>query len=170
MWLLLEDKDNITISNTSGDIIGVDVSGSGNVIGKNIVVGNGTINVDPDRLSKIKSSEYAESINDFSQDINNQLKGYQLKEEQVKSINQAVDNLAEEVQDIKPDQQEVDYVKQTAIESKTATLIQKVLSVLPQTAEVVATFTPLAPFSKLLGKGIKSIVEAIQKSMNNSNK
>ena len=167
---MLEDKDNITISNTSGDIIGVDVSGSGNVIGKNIVVGNGTINVDPDRLSKIKSSEYTESINDFSQDINNQLKGYQLKEEQVKSINQAVDNLAEEVQDIKPDQQEVDYVKQTAIESKTATLIQKVLSVLPQTAEVVATFTPLAPFSKLLGKGIKSIVEAIQKSMNNSNK
>lgn len=168
MWLLLEDKSNIIISNTSGDIIGVDVSGSGNIIGKNIVVGNGTINADPDRLSKIKSSEYAESIKDFSQVINNKLKGYQLKEEQVKSINQAVDNLAEEVQDIKPDQQEVDYVKQTAVESKTATLIQKVLSVLPQTAEVVATFTPLAPFSKLLGKGIKSIVEAIQKSLNNS--
>ncbi len=82
------------------------------------------INVISDRLSKIKSSEYAESIKDFSQVINNQLKGYQLKEEQVKSINQAVDNLAEEVQDIKPDQQEVDYVKQTAVESKTATLIQ----------------------------------------------
>ena len=78
MWLLLEDNDNITISNTRGDIIGVDVSGSGNIIGKNIVVGNGIINVDPDRLSKIKSSEYAESIKDFSQVINNKLKGYQL--------------------------------------------------------------------------------------------
>ena len=167
---MLEDKDNIAISNTSGDVVGVDVSGSGNIIGKNTVVGNGTINVNPDRLSKIKSSEYAESIKDFSQVINNKLKGYQLEEEQVKSINQAVDNLAEEVQDIKPDQQEVDYVKQTAVEAKTATLIQKVLSVLPQTAEVVATFTPLAPFSKLLGKGIKTIVEAIQKSLNNSNK
>lgn len=167
---MLEDKDNISISNTSGDIIGIDVSGSGNIIGKNIVVGNGTINVDPAKLSKIQSSEYAESIKDFSQVINNQLKGYQLKEEQVKSINQAVDNLAEEVQDIKPDQQQVDYVKQTAVESKTATLIQKVLSVLPQTAEVVATFTPLAPFSKLLGKGIKNIVEAIQKSLNDSKK
>ena len=55
---MLEDKDNITISNTSGDVIGVDVSGSGNVIGKNIVVGNGTINLDPERLSKIKSSEF----------------------------------------------------------------------------------------------------------------
>ena len=87
---MLEEKDNITISNTSGAVIGVDVSGSGNVMGKNIVVGNGTINLDPERLSKIKSSEYAESIKDFSQVINNQLKGYQLKEEQVKSINQAV--------------------------------------------------------------------------------
>jgi hypothetical protein len=48
----LEDKDNITISNTTGDIIGVDVSGSGNISGKNIVVVNGTINVDSDRLSK----------------------------------------------------------------------------------------------------------------------
>ncbi len=167
---MLEDKDNITISNTSGDVVGVDFSGSGNIIGKKIVVGNGTINVNPDRLSKIKSSEYAESIKDFSQVINNELKGYQLEEVQVKPINQAVDNLAEEVQDINPDQKEVDYVKQTAVEAKTATLIPKVLPVLPQTAEIVATFTPLAPFSKLLGKGIKNIVEAIQKSLNNSNK
>jgi hypothetical protein len=169
MLLLFEDKDNISISNTEGDVFGVGVSGPGNIIGKDIVVGNGTINVDVDTLSKIESNEYAESLKDFSQAVNNRLKGLQVKEEQVNSINQDVDDLAKEVQDIKPDQQKVDYIKKIAVESKTATLIQRVLSVLPQTAEVITTFTPLAPFSKLLGKGVKNIVEAIQKSNSNSN-
>lgn len=72
--------------------------------------------------------------------------------------------LANEVKDIKPGKEkEIDYVKQTVVESKTATLIQKVLNVLPQAAETAATFTPLAPFSKLIGKGIQGIVDAIKK-------
>ena len=44
---------------------------------------------------------------------------------------------------------------------KTATTIQKVLDVLPKAAEIAATFTPLAPFSKLIGKGVIQIVDAI---------
>jgi hypothetical protein len=41
--------------------------------------------------------------------------------------------------------------------------IRKVLNVLPEAAETVATFTPLAPFSKLIDKGIKGIVDVIAK-------
>ena len=37
------------------------------------------------------------------------------------------------------------------------------LDVLPQAAETAATFTPLAPFSKLIGKGVQGIVDAIAK-------
>ena len=31
----------------------------------------------------------------------------------------------------------------------------------PEAAETAATFTPLAPFSKLIGKGVRQIVDAI---------
>ena len=37
------------------------------------------------------------------------------------------------------------------------------LKVLPEAAETAATFTPLAPFSKLIGKGVKQLVDAIAK-------
>jgi hypothetical protein len=36
-----------------------------------------------------------------------------------------------------------------------------VLKVLPEAAETAAIFTPLAPFSKLIGKGTQQIVDAI---------
>lgn len=78
-----------------------------------------------------------------------------------------MDELAEEVKDIKQETQEkkeIDYVKQVQIETKTASLIQKALKILPQAAETAsATFVPLAPFSKLIGKGTQYLVDAIAK-------
>ena len=160
-----EENENkgINISGTHGDVIGVGVSGSGHIIGKSIVVGDGTINVSEQRLTQIQNNEYAESLKQFSENINKQLKGLSVSEEKVKSINESINELAEEVKDIKPGKEgEIDYVKQTNVEAKTASVIQKVLDVLPQAAETAATFTPLAPFSKLIGKGVQSIVDAIK--------
>jgi hypothetical protein len=160
-----DQKENmrINISGTHGDVTGVGITGSGNITGKNIVVGDGTINASEQRLTEIQNDEYATSLKEFSQTLNNQLKGLQVSEEQVKSINESIDELAREVKDIKPGkEQEIDYAKQTNIEAKTASVIQKVLDVLPQAAETAATFTPLAPFSKLIGKGIQGIVDAIR--------
>ena len=161
-----KDKNSVNIENTGGDVIGVGVSGSGNIIGKNIVVGSGTINVAESQLQKIPN-EYAKALKDFSESINQQLKGRQIPEDDVKSINNTMNELAKEVQDVKPgkeeEQEEIDYIKQTQVESKTASLIQKVLTVLPEGAETAATFTPLAPFSKIIGKGIQHIVDAIAK-------
>ena len=115
----------INISGTQGDVIGACVSG-GHIIGKNIVVGDGTINVSDQRLTQIQNNEYAESLKQFSETINNQLKGRQVPEEKVKSINQSINELAEEVKDLKPGkEQEIDYVKQTNVEAKTASIIQK---------------------------------------------
>ncbi len=133
------------------------------VIGKNIVVGSGTINVSEQRLTEIHNNEYAESLKQFSETVTNQLKGLQVSEEKIKSINETIDQLAKEVKDIKPGKaQEIDYVKKTNIEAKTANVIQKVLDVLPEAAETAATFTPLAPFSKLIGVGVQGIVEAVK--------
>ena len=124
------------------------------------------INVSQQELAKIPVPEYANALKEFSESVNQQLKGRQIPEEKVKDINNNLNELAKEVQDIKPgeeEQQQIDYVKQTQIESKTATTIQKVLDVLPEAAETAATFTPLAPFSKLIGKGVRQIVDAITK-------
>jgi hypothetical protein len=59
-------------------------------------------------------------------------------------------------------QKKLKISNQTNVEAKTAGVIQKVLDVLPQAAETGATFTPLAPFSKLIGKGVQGIVDAIK--------
>ena len=160
-----KESQGINISGTHGDVFGVGVSGSGNIIGKNIVIGDGTITVSEQRLTEIQNNEYAQSLKAFSETINEQLKGRQIPEEEVKSINNTMNELAKEVEDVKPGQEEeeIDYVKQTQVESKTATLIQKVLTVLPEAAETAATFTPLAPFSKIIGKGVQGIVDAIAK-------
>jgi uncharacterized membrane protein YvbJ len=52
-----DTRSSISIQGTGGDVIGVGVSSSGNIIGKNIVVGSGTINVNQQELSKIPVPE-----------------------------------------------------------------------------------------------------------------
>ena len=57
----------------------------------------------------------------------------------------------------------MDYPNQVNIESKTVSVVQKILNVLPEAAETATTFTPLAPFNKIIGKGVTQIVDAIAK-------
>jgi hypothetical protein len=158
-----EKGGGIHISGVQGDVSGVSSGGIGNIVGKNVVVGSGTINVSENQLQKIPG-EYAESLKAFSEAVNQQLKDREVTEEKVNSINQSLSELAKEVEGIIPGKEkEVDYEKRTRIESKTAGVVQRVLNALPAAAETAATFTPLAPFSKLIGKGVQTIVDAIQK-------
>jgi hypothetical protein len=160
-------KNSINIDHASGDVIGVGVSGSGHIIGKNVVAGSGTINVSQAQLQQIPD-EYAKALKAFSENINNQLKGRELAEEQIRMVNNSIEELAKEVQNIKPkgggEGQQIDNVKLVKIESKTVSVVQKVLNLLPEAAETAAAFSPLAPFSKLIGKGVKDIVYALEKS------
>ena len=157
-----ENRSGINISGTQGDVMGVDFSGSGNITGKNIVVGSGTINVSQHELAKIQDPEYAKALKDFSENINQQLKGRQIPEEKVKEINTSLEELAKEVQDVKPGREEqIDYPNQVNIESKTVSVVRKILNVLPEAAETAATYTLLAPFSKLIGRRVTQIVDAI---------
>ena len=103
-------------------------------------------------------------MKDFSENINQQLKGRQIPEEQVKSINTSLEELAKEVQDVKPGREEqMDYPNQVNIESKTVSVGQKNTKCFARRTETAATFTPLSPFSKLIGKGVTQIVEDIAK-------
>lgn len=158
----MENDKAIHISGVQGDVSGIISGGSGNIAGKNIVIGSGTINVNEQQLAKIPN-EYAESLRAFSENINKQLQNRQIPEEQVRSINESMNELAKQIEDIKPGkEQEIDYEKQKNIEAKTGGVIQRVLNILPQAAETATTFTPLAPLSKLIGKGVQEIVNAIQ--------
>ena len=88
-----------------------------------------------------------------------------MSEEQVLSINTSLEELVKEVQGVKPGREEqIDYPIQLNIESKTVSIIEKTLNALPEAEkETAATFGPLDPFSKLIGKGVGQIVEDIAK-------
>ena len=157
----MENNKGIHISGVGGDVFGLDVSGSGNVIGKNISV-SGTINVNNEQLSKIPD-EYAKALKDFSTSINEQITNHNIYQSQLAPLQESINELAKETEGIKPDQEVV--VKKTELKTKFVNVAKNVLKVLPKTAETVAAFTPLAPFSKLIGEATQSVIEAIQKEV-----
>ena len=57
-----ENRRGINISRTQSDVMSVGFSGSGNIIGKNIVVGSGTINVSQQELAKIKNIQNMQEL------------------------------------------------------------------------------------------------------------
>lgn len=152
--LMENDKDEgkIYIGNVGGDVMGIDVKGHGNVIGKNISINKQQLQNMP--------FEYAESLKAFMKEI----KTYDIPSEQIKPIQDSLNSLTKEVEDVKPDEK-INTVKQKVLNSKFSIFAEKVLKALPHTAETVVAFTPLAPFSKLIGEGIQELVEAIQKDV-----
>jgi hypothetical protein len=147
------------------DVIGSGTTtGTGIIIGKNIKVGDININSLNQNLNSIHN-EYAQSLKDFAQKINQQVEEQKISEEQAKPILASIDVVVQEVKDIKKGQEEkdIDYDKQLNVESKLYRVIDNVLTVLPEWTETITGFTPLAPFSKLIGKSVGKIVETIQK-------
>jgi zinc-ribbon domain len=68
--------------------------------------GSGTVNVIQQELANIQHPEYAKALKDFSENINRHLKGRQIPKEQVISINTSLEELAKEVQGVKPGKEE----------------------------------------------------------------
>jgi hypothetical protein len=148
----LENDRGIQIGNVGGDVIGIGVTGSGNVIGKNIIVNKQQLENMP--------SEYAASLTKFIEEFNK----YNIPPEQVKPIQDSLTDFTKEVEGIKPEEK-VSTVKQKNINSKFSIFAEKVIKALPKTVEIVSAFTPLAPFSKLIGEGVQQLIEAIQSEM-----
>ena len=136
-------RDEIHIGNVGGDVLGVGVSGSGNIIGKNMTV-NQTI------YNKLEP-EFRNSVQDFLS-LLNQYSG-RLTENQKTTLQQSVDALAKEAEGLKPDEVVTDEGKVDEIKSKQISLAEKIVEYVPQVAESIASVTPLAPFSKVIGKG-----------------
>lgn len=155
-------RDEIHIGNVGGDVTGVGVSGSGNIIGKSIDI-SGTVSLSNQQLQNVPS-EYANGLKSFSESVNQQLKANNVPPEKVKPIQESINELVKETEGVKPDQP-VGVIKQSGLKSKFINVAKNVLKVLPKTAETVAAFTPLAPFSKLIGEGTQHLVDAIQKEV-----
>jgi hypothetical protein len=155
-------RDEIHIGNVGGDVIGVGVSGSGNIIGKSIDI-SGTVNISNQQLQHV-STEYANSFKSFIESVNQQLKANNVPPEKVKPIQESINEFVKESEGIEPGQQ-VGVTKKSDLKSKFINVAKHVLKVLPKTAETFAAFTPLAPFSKLIGEAIEYLVGAVQKEI-----
>jgi zinc-ribbon domain len=153
--------DSVNIHDTKGDVFGVGVRGSGNIIGKNIVVGSGTINVSQQELSKIPIHEYANALKEFSESVTQYLKGKQIPEDKVNEINVGINELAKEVQDINPgEEKQVSPAKRRTLNGKFGNVVRGVLKVLPAAATIASSlFSPLAPFSSLIGESVQKVVD-----------
>jgi len=150
-----KNKNSINISNTRGDVFGVDVSGSGNVIGKDITVNQTTYN-------KLEP-EFRNSLEDFLALINKDTE--ELADEQRKSLKESIDALAKSADGLKSGQVLESQEDKDEIKSKQITLAEKIVNYLPQVAESIASVTPLAPFSKVIGEGAGYFAEWIRRKL-----
>ncbi len=153
----------IDISGNSGDVIGVGISGDGNIIGKNITIG-GSININKNILDNT-DPQFKNSIEEFEKIINEKLKGIPVPEDSKKSLQENVEKLAKEVKDVKPDQVLQDEDKVDSIKSYMINIADKIVELSPDIAESIASITPLAPFSKVIGKGTGFIADRIKKKL-----
>ena len=159
---LTNNGDNIHISGTQGDVIGAKVSGTGTIVGKDVVI-SGTINIDTLGLEKIPS-EYSKALKDFSEKLNQQSLSNKIPKQEVKPIENEIKELVKDVEKIK-NVESVTPTERRILNGKFAGMVEKVLKVLPKTVEVISTFTPLSPFSKIIGETVENLVTEIQKNI-----
>lgn len=146
---------SISIEHTGGDVIGVDVPGSGNIIGKEITINETTYNeLEP---------EFKKSLIEFLAIINKDIETF--TGDQKKSLDESINSLAKEVEGLKAGQVVQDQEKRDEIKSKQITLAEKVVNYSPKVAESIALATPLAPFSKVIGEGTEYFAEWIRRKL-----
>jgi hypothetical protein len=150
-----KNKNSINISNTGGDVFGVRVSGSGNIIGKQITINKTTYN-------KLEP-EFLNSLEDLLSLINKNSEN--LEEEQRKSLQESIDGLAKVMEGLKAGQVVKDGETKDEIKFKQINLAEKIVDYLPEVAESIASVTPLAPFSKVIGKGSGYFAEWIRRKL-----
>lgn len=152
-------ENNINISGVGGDVVGVGVSGSGNIIGGQISV-SGQLTLNAQQLARMPDT-YATGLKAFCDEANRQLKANDVPPEQVAEVQKEIEALASEVKDL-PADAPPPPTRKLNIAAKFANMAKRLLKVLPDTAETVAAFTPLAPFSKLIGTGVEELVNSIR--------
>jgi hypothetical protein len=150
-----EPSSVINIGNIGGDAIGIGITGSDNIIGKSFTINQ-------DSYNKLEP-EFRDSLDDLLALIDKH--GKALTNEQKESLAESIDGLTKVTKGLKADQIITDEEKKDEIKSKQITLAEKIVDYLPEVAETIASLTPLAPFSKVIGKGTGYFAEWIKRKL-----
>lgn len=153
---------SINISNVSGTLTGIGVSGSNHII-RNSTHITDSFNVENDLLAKLPK-EYSNALLNFHQNIEKEIKEHNVPEDKKNEIQNSLTDLIKETQGMDPDK-EPGILKQQSWREKFFGILRSVLPVLPKTAETIAAFTPLAPFSKIIGNSVQGVVQQVQKEL-----
>ncbi len=145
--------DNISFGNINRSVIGGKITGTGNIVGENVVVNNQKI----EQLHPL----LGESLKSFSESVENLIKVYAVPETEAREINRQIEDLAVEIKDVNTDE-ELPYAKKSILKAKIAGIADSMFRVLPSAVETAASFTPLAPFSKVIGESVEGIVKAVR--------
>lgn len=154
--------NGIHIGNVGGDVVGVGVNGSGNIIGKNIIIGS--LSVDDQLLQQIPQ-KYADSLKLFTDTLNQQFKANNVPPDKVADVQKNVNEFSKELVGIDAGQ-DLGIIKKSNLKSKLINIAKAALTILPKTLPVVlSAFTPLQPFSQLIGEDTQVLVQAVQKEI-----
>lgn len=103
------DASGTRVGSVGGDIIGIDVKGSGNIIGKNI-------SIETEQLKKI-TNEYANSLKTFVDIINQQFRANNVSQDKVAEVQKNVDEFSKELEGVTLGQ-DPGIVKRSNLKSK----------------------------------------------------
>ena len=155
---------------SAGDVIGVNVSGSKNTIGKNINITKTNTSIQEITIneSTLKNlhEEYSEAFKKVVDSLNSQIKeAKDVNSQQISEIQKSLEDLAKESEGLSPDKQP-DEQKKKSWKDKFKVFAKYAIKALPKTAATLALFTPLtAPFSKNIEEGLLPVVEGMLEAM-----
>jgi hypothetical protein len=169
MFEISKNSDNAR-PNVEGDYVGGNKVGGdyagGNIDKRTITAsGNDIVIGDNNKVTTTIQSidpEFKNSILEFQNLLNEQLKTIQIPDEEKKSLQDNIEKLAENAKDVHPDQVISDEEKKKGITQTMKELAYKLVEISPEVAESIANLTPLAPFSKSIGKGISYFKDIIK--------
>jgi hypothetical protein len=124
-----------------------------------------TITIDKMYLEKMPK-EYADSLQEFTNDINKDLEKTKVPTKDMEQLQASANEVAKEVVDVKPGE-DVPFEKKNSLGAKLIGFAKSLVKAAPDIAEKVASMTPLAPFSKLIGEGFERLVASALKEKNN---
>ena len=121
-----------------------------------------TVRITKEQLS-VLPGDYAKALEQFSTEINRQFKINNVSPETAKELRGNIQGLVREVRGV--DEKRLNEDKRLKIKGRISTIIENILTVLPRAAETASTFTPLAPFSKLIGEGTDQVVKRVRERL-----
>ena len=158
-----QHSNDTKISQTSGDVFGVGISGFANTIGSNVVTGE-QVNLDAGSLSVI-SPEYSAGLKHFVKLINEELQKNNVSISQIAPFQSKLNRLVSSLQGIDPTTR-VTFSKRRELTNELVDIINITIDILPKTSDIVLLFFPLSPLGILIEGSIEQLVEDVRKEHN----